>query len=221
MLVGRCVSYGEGATYLPIAEIVRQAAGEPSLDGIRALLEGEDDADSVAQRVAELVGVAESPAAPGEAFWAVRRLLESIARKGLSWSALDDIHWAEPTLLDLVEYLGEWAEGPILVVCLARGDLLDARPGWGGPTSTGFLVELEPLPEQTLGAFVEQLAGKPVDPEVQERIVEQSGGNPLFAEQLLALATGSPRAGARHSHPQRWKRCSPAVSTASIRESSD
>ena len=58
---------------------------------------------------------------------------------------LDDIHWAEPTLLDLVEYLGEWAEGPILVVCLARGDLLDARPGWGGPTSTGFLVRLEPL----------------------------------------------------------------------------
>ena len=77
-------------------------------------------------------------------------------------------------------------------LCLARGDLLDARPGWGGPTSTGFLVRLEPLPEETLGALVEQLAGEPVDPEIQERIIEQSGGNPLFAEQLLALVQEAP-----------------------------
>jgi tetratricopeptide (TPR) repeat protein len=192
VLIGRCVSYGEGATYLPIAEIVRQAAAEHSLAGIRELLEGEEDADSVAQRVAELVGVAETPSGPGEAFWAVRRLLESIARKGPVVVGLDDIHWAEPTLLDLVEYLGEWAEGPILVVCLARGDLLDARPDWGGPTSTGFLVRLEPLPEESLGAFVEQLAGSQVDPQVQDRIIEQSGGNPLFAEQLLALVQEAP-----------------------------
>ena len=192
VLIGRCVSYGEGATYLPIAEIVRQAAAEHSLAGIRELLQGEEDADAVAQRVAELVGVAETPSGPGEAFWAVRRFLESIARKGPVVVGLDDIHWAEPTLLDLVEYLGEWAEGPILVVCLARGDLLDARPGWGGPTSTGFLVKLEPLPEEALGVFVEQLAGSQVDPKVQERIIEQSGGNPLFAEQLLALVQEAP-----------------------------
>jgi tetratricopeptide (TPR) repeat protein len=192
VVIGRCVSYGEGATYLPIAEVVHQAAAEHSLAGIRELLEGEEDADSVAQRVAELVGVAETPSGPGEAFWAVRRLLESIARKGPVVVGLDDIHWAEPTLLDLVEYLGEWAEGPILIVCLARGDLLDARPGWGGPTSTGFLVRLEPLPEEALGAFVEQVAGSQIDPQVQERIIEQSGGNPLFAEQLLALVQEAP-----------------------------
>jgi DNA-binding SARP family transcriptional activator/tetratricopeptide (TPR) repeat protein len=192
VLVGRCVSYGEGATYLPIAEIVRRAAPTPSLDGIRALLEGEEDADAVAQHIAALIGIAESPAAAGEAFWAVRRLLESIARSGPVVVALDDIHWAEPTLLDLVEYLGEWAEGPILVVCLARGDLLDARPGWGGPTSTGFLVGLEPLGEQTLGTLLEQLADSPVDAQVQARIIEHSGGNPLFAEQLLALVQEAP-----------------------------
>jgi DNA-binding SARP family transcriptional activator len=191
VLVGRCVSYGDGATYLPIAEIVRAAAGEPSLTAIRSLLEGEDDADVVAQRVAELVGIAESPAAPGEAFWAVRRFLEALARKGPVLLALDDIHWAEPTLLDLVEYLGEWAEGPILLLCLARGDLLEARPGWGGPTSTGFLVELDPLPELMLGTLVEQLAGEPVD-ELQQRIVDHAGGNPLFAEQMLALAREAP-----------------------------
>jgi tetratricopeptide (TPR) repeat protein len=191
VLVGRCVSYGDGATYLPIAEVVRSVAGESSLVAIRALLEGEDDADVVAQRVAELVGIAESPAAPGEAFWAVRRFLEALARQGPVLLALDDIHWAEPTLLDLVEYLGEWAEGPILLLCLARGDLLEARPGWGGPTSTGFLVEVDPLPELMLGTLVEQLAGEPVD-ELQQRIVEHAGGNPLFAEQMLALAREAP-----------------------------
>jgi len=188
VLVGRCISYGEGATYLPITEIVRQATEEHSLAGIRKLVEAEEDADAVAQRVAELTGIAESPAAPGEAFWAVRRLLESVAREGPVLVVLDDIHWAEPTLLDLVEYLGEWAEGPILVLCLARGDLLEQRSGWSGPTSTGFLVELEPLAADTLGRLVEQLADEPVDPQLQDHIVEHSGGNPLFAEQLLALA---------------------------------
>jgi DNA-binding SARP family transcriptional activator len=188
VLVGRCVSYGEGATYLPITEIVLQATEEHSLAGIRKLIESEEDADAIAQRVAELTGIAESPAAPGEVFWAVRRLLESVARAGPVLLVLDDIHWAEPTLLDLVEYLGEWAEGPILVLCLGRGDLLEQRSGWGGPTSTGFLVELEPLAAETLGTLVETLANEPVDPQLQDHIVEHSGGNPLFAEQLLALA---------------------------------
>jgi DNA-binding SARP family transcriptional activator len=192
VLVGRCVSYGEGATYLPIAEIVKATAREPSIEGIRELVEGEDDADAVAERVAELIGVAESPAAPGEAFWAVRRLFESLARDGPLVVVLDDIHWAEPTLLDLVEYLGEWAEGPILMLCLARGDLFETRAGWGGPTSTGFLVELEPLPAETLGRLVQQLSPAPLDEDVHGQVIEHSGGNPLFAEQLLALAAEAP-----------------------------
>ncbi len=188
VLVGRCVSYGEGATYLPVTELVRQATEEHSLAGIRKLVEAEEDADVVAQRIAELTGITESPAAPGEAFWAVRRLLESIARAAPVVVVLDDIHWAAPTLLDLVEYLGEWVEGPILLLCLARRDLFEQRPGWGGPSSTGFLVELEPLPAEELASLVEQLAAEPVDPKLQDHIVEHSGGNPLFAEQLLALA---------------------------------
>ncbi len=192
VLVGRCASYGEGATYLPVAEIVRAAAEEESLAGVHALLEGEEDADAVAQRVAELTGIAEAPAAPGEALWAVRRLLESMARERPLVVVFDDIHWAEPTLLDLIQYLGEWAEGPILVVCLARRELLEARPGWGGPTSTGFLVELDPLPAEALGKLVERLAVEPIAPEVRERIVEHAGGNPLFAEQLVAVAAEAP-----------------------------
>jgi DNA-binding SARP family transcriptional activator len=192
VLVGRCVSYGEGATYLPLAEIVRQAAPKPTAAGIAALLAGEDDAEQVAQRVAELAGFAEGPAAPGEAFWAVRRFVEALARERAVLLALDDVHWAEPTLLDLVEYLGEWAEGPIVVLCLARRDLLETRPAWGGPTSTGFLVELEPLPSEAAAELVAELVGEPVSAEVQARIAAHSGGNPLFAQQLVALAQEAP-----------------------------
>ncbi len=192
VLVGRCVSYGEGATYLPIAEIVRQAAREASLEGIAALLAGEDDADQVARRVAELTGLTEGPAAPGEAFWAVRRFVEAIARERPVVLVLDDIHWAEPTLLDLLEYLGEWAAGPALVLCAARRELLETRPAWGGPTSTGFVVELAPLAPEEVAKLVLGLAERPVDPDVERRIVEQAGGNPLFAEQLLALAIEAP-----------------------------
>ena len=201
VLVGRCVSYGAGGTFLPVAEIVKRAAPEPSVEGIASLLSGEQDAHQVARRVAELVGIAEGPAAPGEAFWAVRRLFEAVARERPLLVAFEDIHWAEPTLLDLVEYLGEWAEGPIMVLCLARGDLLEARPGWGGPTSTGFLVEMEPLPAEDVGSLLAQLAGGPVAPDVEKKIVERADGNALFAQQLLALAAEAPDVSLEHAPP--------------------
>jgi DNA-binding SARP family transcriptional activator len=192
ILVGRCVSYGEGATYLPIAEMVRQVVRETSVEGIGALLGGEKDADQVARRVAELTGITETPSAPGEAFWAVRRFVESVARERPVVLVLDDIHWAEPTLLDLVEYLGEWAERGVLVLCAARHELLERRSAWGGPTSTGFIVDLAPLEAEEVAQLLLGLAEEPVDPNVERRIVEHAGGNPLFAEQLLALATESP-----------------------------
>ena len=201
ILVGRCISYGDGATYLPIAEIVRQAAHEPSLDGIAALLEGEDDAEQVARRIAELTGLADAPGAPGEAFWAVRRFAETLAREHPLVLVLDDIHWAEPTLLDLLEYLGEWAAAPVLVLCAARRELLESRPGWSGPTSTGFVVELSPLAPDEVTKLVLELAERPVEPDIERRIVEQAGGNPLFAEQLLALATEAPDAALAETPP--------------------
>src|SRR4051795_4188906 len=188
ILVGRCASYGQGATYLPIAEAVRQAARDASLEGIAELLVGEEDAEEVAQRVGELAGLAERPAAQGEVFWAVRRFLEAAARDPAVVLVLDDIHWAEPTLLDLVEYLGEWTEAAVLVVCAARRELLESRPTWAGPTSTGFLVELAPLTPTEMTALVLGLRDTPLDADIERRIVEQAGGNPLFAEQLLALA---------------------------------
>jgi len=201
ILVGRCVSYGAGATYLPIADVVRHAAGETTLAGIRGLLDGEDDADAVAERIAQLIGISDSPSAPGEAFWAVRRLLESLARGSAVVVVIDDIHWAEATFVDLVEYLGEWAEGPIVIVCLARTEFLEARPGWGGPASTGFLVELVPLAAPMCAELLEEFAAAPLEAAVLERIVEHSGGNPLFAEQLLAFSAEAPALALEHPPP--------------------
>jgi DNA-binding SARP family transcriptional activator len=201
VVVGRCVAYGAGATYMPIAEVVRQVAPEPSAAGVASLLANEDDAEQVAQRIAEVVGFAEGPAAPGESFWAVRRLLEGLAREQTLVVVLDDLHWAEPTLLDLVEYLGEWGDGSIVVLCLARQELLESRPSWGGPTSTGLLVELEPLDPHDVTALVDELAGGTVAPDVLEGIVNRAGGNPLFAEQLLALATEAPEVSLAETPP--------------------
>jgi DNA-binding SARP family transcriptional activator len=195
ILVGRCVSYGEGATYLPLAEIVRHVAPEPTAAGLEALLAGEEDGEQVAQRIAELTGLAEGPASPDEEFWAVRRFVEALARERPVVLALDDVHWAEPTLLDLVEYLGEWAQGPILVLCIARRDLLETRPGWGGPRSTGFLVEMDPLSPEKADELLGYLADEPLAPALRERIVEHAGGNPLFAQQLVALAQEAPDVG--------------------------
>jgi len=184
-LVGRCVSYGEGATYLPLAEIVRQAVPERPRAAIAALLEGDAQAPLIAERVTQLTGQAEGAASTGEVFWAVRRFLEALALEHPLLVVLEDVHWAEPTLLDLVEYLNAWtAEAPLLVLCLARHELLDERPGWGGADRA---LSLPPLGEAEADALVAEIAGEELDATGRARIVEVAEGNPLFLEQLLAF----------------------------------
>ncbi|HEU0303555.1 MAG TPA: BTAD domain-containing putative transcriptional regulator [Gaiellaceae bacterium] len=178
VLTGRCVSYGEGATYLPLREMV-------SVVDLRAALEGAEDAELVAQRVSELTGLAEGTAPAGEGAWAVRRLFEALARERPLLLVFEDVHWAEPTLLDLVEQLAERASGPILALCIARPELLEARPGWA---EKGLV--LEPLGEGESVALLASLpGGDELAPETLERIVEVAGGNPLFAEQLFAYVS--------------------------------
>jgi DNA-binding SARP family transcriptional activator len=187
-LFGRCVSYGEGATYLPMTEIVRQAVPQRPRATIASLLAGDADADLVAQRVTELTGESEGTASTGEAFWAVRRLFEGLARRRPLLVVLEDIHWAEPTLLELIEYLGTWiSEAPVLMLCLARPELLEKRPGWGAQAET---IVLDPLSEDEAHMLVGELAGAiGVSDEVRSRIVEAAEGNALFVEQLHAYVT--------------------------------
>jgi predicted ATPase len=114
ILSGRCLSHGEGITYWPVAEVIRQAAGIarddslPAAQGkLAALLAGREQAERIASRIAGLVGFTEAAGGGSqETFWAVRKLFEHLASRRPLVVALDDLHWAEPTLLDLVEYVG-------------------------------------------------------------------------------------------------------------------
>jgi class 3 adenylate cyclase len=185
-LVGRCVSYGVGATFLPLVEIVRQAAPMRPRQTIAALLPDDEHAGLIAERVTQLTGHAEGVASTGEVFWAVMRFLEALALRRPLVVVLEDVHWAEPTLLDLVEYLDAWAaKAPLLVVCLARPELLEQRPGWDAPRRT---LRLAPLDAEEAQALVGELAGGQLADDARAKIVEIAEGNPLFLEQLLAFA---------------------------------
>jgi class 3 adenylate cyclase/tetratricopeptide (TPR) repeat protein len=188
VVVGRCPPYGEGITYWPLSEIVRQVSGgDPA--ALRKLVEDEESAELIADGVAAAVGVGEGGARAEEIFWAVRRLLETLARERPLVAVIDDIHWAEPTFLDLLEYLTSFGRASILLLCLARADLLDLRPTWATPKENASLLALDPLSDLEADALVEGLLGGTGLPEaLRGRIVDTAEGNPLFVEQMLALA---------------------------------
>ena len=186
-LVGRCVSYGEGATYLPLAEIVRQAAPKRPQATIAKLLEGGEHSELIAERMAELTDRPAACAYRG-ALLGRAALLRSTRSERPLVVVLEDIHWAEPTLLDLIEYLRAWtSEAPVLTLCIARPDLLQKRPGWG---SSGETVPLQPLPGSETGILLAELPGaEELSERACARIVEVAEGNALFVEQLLAYMT--------------------------------
>jgi DNA-binding SARP family transcriptional activator len=189
VLTGHCLPYGEGITFWPLAEIVRQLAGESPHDGLVQLLATEDDAEVLADRIAGAIGAVERASASEETFLAVRRLLEVVARERPLVVVLEDVHWAEPTLLDLVEHVVDWTrDAPVLLLCLARPELLEQRPSWGGGMVNATSILLEPLSDPESGILIENLLEeKPLDAGVRSRIVEAAAGNPLFLEQMLAL----------------------------------
>ncbi len=171
VLVGRCLSYGEGITYWPLQEIVHQ------LD--LGVLEDE----LARSRIAAALG--EGSASSDEIAWGFRRLFETLAQERPLVVVLDAIHWAEPTLLDLIEYIAAFShDAPLLLLCSARPDLFDRRPEWATPKPNALLLTLEPLPEKQTEALVEELGELP--DESKQKIVEAAEGNPLFVEQLVA-----------------------------------
>jgi len=195
---GRCLSYGDGITFWPVAEVVREAAclnGEETpkeaRSRIAAFLVDEDDAALVAARVSELVGLADAGAGE-ESFWAVRKLLEALARDRPLVVVLDDVNWGEPTFLDLVEHIAEWSRGaPILLVCLARPELLDERPAWAGGKLNSTSLLLEPLNDEEFDLLVSAHLGPgTLEEEVRAQIMQVAQGNPLFVEETVALLLG-------------------------------
>jgi class 3 adenylate cyclase/tetratricopeptide (TPR) repeat protein len=188
---GRCLSYGEGITFWPLVEIVRDVVGaDPGdvADSIVPLLPDDPSASEVATRVAQLVGGQTGLALPAEEVgWAVRRFLEGLALTRPLVVVLDDLQWAEPSLLDLVDQVTDWSrDAPILVICMARPDLLDTRSDWGGGKLHATTVALEPLSPEEAERLVDNLVGG-VGVSARARIVEAAEGNPLFAEETVAM----------------------------------
>ena len=187
VIVGRCLSYGQGITYRPLAEIVRRFGGDQPRERIGALLHGDEDADLVTERVLGAIGLGE-PGGREETFWAVRRVLEAAARDRPLVAVVEDVHWAEPTLLDLLDYVAGFSSGqPILLLCLARPELLEAHPDWAAPRPGRSLLALDPLPEHEARGLVDSLGVEDLDAQTRARIVETAEGNPLFLEQLVAM----------------------------------
>ncbi len=133
VLRGHCLPYGEGITFWPLVEMLQGSGREAPGERVRELLAGDPDADLVAARLGVAVGGTDAAGSTEDAFWAVRKLFERVARMGPLVVVVDDLHWAEPTFLDLIDHVADWSrQAPILLLCVARPELLEARPTWGG-----------------------------------------------------------------------------------------
>ncbi len=162
VLRGRCLYYGEGITYWPVVEVLIQLGREPD----------------------NVIG-----ASPAEAQLAFRRLLEDEAAEQPLVVYFDDLQWAEPTFLDLVEHIADWSRGaPIFLLCAARPDLLDLRPAWGGGKLNAGSLLLESLSAEDSAVLVGELLEEiELDEGMRARIVDAAEGNPLFVEEMVAM----------------------------------
>jgi tetratricopeptide (TPR) repeat protein len=191
-LSGGCLSYGEGITFWPVAVIVRQAAGISDRDSpemarrkLSDLRMGMDT--GITERIASVMGLSSASFPIEEIFWAARKLLESLARSRPLVVMFDDIHWAEPTLLDWIGYLVDVADASILVVCAARPELLEKHPTWSRGNAKASVIDLRPLSEQESGVLIGNLLGGSSTSEVGARIIAVAQGNPLFVEQVISM----------------------------------
>jgi class 3 adenylate cyclase/tetratricopeptide (TPR) repeat protein len=180
VLVGRCLPYGDGITFWPITQILRDLGGDAEVE---QLVLGSDDAELIAERLGGVTGRA--AVGTQETFWAVRRVCEELAGRQPLVLCFEDVHWAEPTLLDLVEYLAGWIHDvPMLLLCLARPEFLEERPQWLAAGDHAASLTLTPLSsaesEQLLDVLGTGSAGR-------QRIVTAAEGNPLYVEQMAAM----------------------------------
>ncbi len=166
---GRCLPYGEGITYWPVVEVLKQLDTLP-------------DDETASEAIRSLLGESDAPTSAEEIAWAFRKTLEHAAAERPLAVLFDDIHWGEQTFHDLIEHVALLSTGaPILLLCMARPELVEHRPTW--PVT----LRLEPLDPRD----VDELIGPDVPGELHERVARAAGGNPLFIGEMLAMAADS------------------------------
>jgi class 3 adenylate cyclase/tetratricopeptide (TPR) repeat protein len=178
--VGRCLPYGDGLTWWPLVE---------ALGGTGLLERAGPDAGDAAARVFELLEPSGAVVAHEDACWAVRKVIEALGRERPIVLVVDDLQWAEPTFVDVIEHVAEWArDSPVLLLIMARPELLDARPGWGGGKPNATSVLLEPLGEAETGDLLRHLLGAArLGESAVARILDVAEGNPLYVEEIVAM----------------------------------
>jgi class 3 adenylate cyclase/tetratricopeptide (TPR) repeat protein len=187
-------SYG-GAAYEAMTRLVSEAAGLDPADPTRAreilagFVGGVQDADRITQRIGQVLGIEQGTGPPEDIHWALRRFLEMLALPGPLVVVLDDLHWAEPAVLDLVEEIAAASRGaPLMIVCTARGELLERRGRWAGAAVNSVTLHLAPLGGGEVRRLVAHvLGGMDIADGVQEYVADGSGGNPLFVQALVAM----------------------------------
>ena len=201
---GRCLAYGDGVAFWALAEVVKAQAGildrdteADAADKLHAALEDAftdaSDARWVESHLRPLVGLETETGLGGdrrgEAFAAWRRFLEALAEQRPLVLVFEDLHWADDGLLDFVDELVDWlSEVPLLVVCSARPELLERRPGWGGGKSDATTISLRPLSSEQTALLISHVLERSLLPaEIQQTLLERAEGNPLYAEQFAQL----------------------------------
>jgi tetratricopeptide (TPR) repeat protein len=195
VLFGRALPYGQGVTYSALADMVKVAAGIADDDPLDTALEKLRDCcpdEAVADLLGLASGVLEAVQAERnqqEIAWAARAWAQKLAEPQPLVLVFEDIHWGEEPLLELVEHLGTWVrDAPLLLLCLARPELLDIRPGWGGGRVRATAIELEPLTEAESEELIEALLQDGELPEdARAALFEKTEGNPLFVEETLRM----------------------------------
>jgi len=212
---GRCLPYGQGITYYAVQLIIRADAGigiadprDVAIEKIRraareAFGDDVEDADAVAKRVGVLAGIERAEEALPEVrpdqlreelAFGLRRYLERRASSAPIVLVFEDVHWAEPGLLDLIEDLAEWARGPLLLLCLARPDFRELRPTWGSAAANATAITLAPLSsDDTRRLIAALLAIDELPEQVRGDVVTRAEGNPLYVEEFLRMLMESGR----------------------------
>ena len=206
---GRSLPYGDGVTFWALREMVKaqagilesdsgEQAGQKLREAVERFIDDPADAGWIERHVRPLAGLETDDAGAGdrrdESFAAWRRLLEAIADERPLVLVFEDLHWADDVLLDFVDYLVEWASGvPILVLATARPELLSRRPGWGGGKVNSSTILLSPLTLEETTRLLHALLGRSaLDADLQTRLLEHAGGNPLYAEEFTRMLVSRP-----------------------------